>query len=157
MDIKVDVKQAKREFFKVRGRFLKLQRTVVGEALTESAAPIVAAAQSAAPRLTGRLQQRIGATPPKPFRGKMNVAVGPLRFSKGDKLFPFYGRFQELGWKATGRATRKTAKNPRLIQGKHFVRNAGAQNYARVERIFAAKLFASLSEIQSAGVAAGII
>ena len=157
MQINVDTKQAKREFFKIRGRFLKLQRTVVGEALSAAAAPIVAAARSAAPRDSGRLQSRIDVTPPKNFRGRLNVAVGPLRFSKSDKLFPFYGRFQETGWRATGRASRRTAKNPRQIPGKHFLRNAGAQNIGRAEQIFAERLFKGLAEIQEAGEAAGLV
>ena len=157
MEIKVDVKQAKREFFKIRGRFLKLQRTVIGEGLTAAAQPVVQTAQANAPRLTGRLQSRILATPPKNFRGRLGVAVTPARFSKGDKLYPFYGRFQELGWKATGRATRKTAKNPRPIPGKHFLRNAGTQNFERMKNIFAERVFKGLAEIQSAGEEIGLV
>lgn len=157
MDLRVDIKQAKREVYKLRGRFLKLQRTMFGEALTESAAPIVAAAKSAAPRRTGLLQLRIQSTKPKMFRGRLGVAVTPVRNSKREKNYPFYGRFQELGWKATGRANRKTAKNPKQIPGKHFLRDAGVRNFATAERIFAARVFASMKEIQSAGEAAGLV
>lgn len=158
MEITVDTKQARREFFKIRGRFLKLQRTVIGGALEAAAEPVAQAASAAAPFETGRLRERIQATKARRGRGGLlTVGVGPVRFSKGDKLFPFYGRFQELGWKATGRATRRTAKNPRLIPGKHFLRSAGAQNFARAEQIFAARLFAGLAEIQDAGEAAGIV
>lgn len=157
MEIIVDTKQAKREFFKIRGRFLKLQRTVIGGALEEAAEPVVIAARANAPRRTGLLQLSIGATKPKNFRGRLSVAVGPLKASKNDKSFPFYGRFQELGWKATGRAKRRTAKNPRSIPGKHFLRQAGTQSYAQVEQIFARRVFDGLSEIQAAGVEAGIV
>lgn len=157
MPISVDLKQARREMFRVRGRFLKLQREVFGEALTEAAEPAVQAAKSAAPRRTGRLQLRIQSTKPKMFRGRLNVAITPVRNSKRDKSFPFYGRFQEIGWKATGRANRKTAKNPRQIPGKHFLREAGTRNFAAMERIFAARIFQRLGEIQSAGEAAGLV
>lgn len=157
MEIQVDVKQAKREFYRIRGRFLKLQRTIIGEALTAAAEPIAAAAKAGAPRRTGLLQLRIQSTKPKLFRGRLGVAVTPVRYGKREKNYPFYGRFQELGWKATGRANRKTAKNPRLIPGKHFLREAGQANFAAAERIFAAKVFAGFAELQSAGEAAGIV
>jgi HK97 gp10 family phage protein len=157
VEVRVDAKEAKREFFKIRGRFLKLQRTIIGEALTAAAAPIAEAAQAAAPRLTGRLKERIQTTAPKNFRGRLGITVGPVRFSKREKNFPFYGKFQELGWKATGRATRKSAKNPRAIPGKHFLRNAGTQNFTRAEQIFAARVFKGFAEVQSAGEAAGLV
>lgn len=157
MEIKVDTKQAKREFFRIRGKFLKLQRSIIGEALTASAQPVIHAAAAAAPSLSGRLRQRIGATNPKVFRGRLSVAMGPLRLSRNDKLFPFYGRFQERGWRATGRANRRTAKSPRLIPGKHFLRNAGTQNYSATEQIFSRKLFEGFDAIQSAGEDLGIV
>ncbi len=148
--ITVDIKQAKREMFRIRGKFLKLQRSIVGEALEEAARPIAQAAAAAAPTLTGRLRERIGFSKAKHGRaGRWSIGVGPIRQSKGDKLFPFYGRFQELGWKATGRATRKTAKNPRQISGKHFLRNAGAANFSRAEAIFSARVFAKFAEVQA--------
>jgi HK97 gp10 family phage protein len=157
MEITVDVKQAKREFFKIRGRFLKLQRTVVGEALTAGAIPVAESARAAAPVGTGELRRSIGSTEPRFRRGRIGVDVGPLRLSKNDRRFPFYARFQELGWRATGRATRKTARNPRQIPGKHFLRKAGEQNFSRTQNIFAERLFKGFAEIQSAGEAAGIV
>lgn len=157
MSIQVDVKQAKREVNKLRRRFLKLQRTVFGEALTESAAPIVAAAKAAAPRRTGLLRLRIQSTKPEMFKGRLGVAVTPVRNSKREKNFPFYGRFQEMGWKHTGTAKKKDAQKFTQIEGIFFLRDAGENNFATAERIFAARVFATMKEIQSAGEAAGLV
>jgi Bacteriophage protein of unknown function (DUF646). len=157
--ITVDLKRAKREFFRIRGRFIKLERTVVANALLAASEPIDQAAEAGAPvGITGRLRSRIGPTLIKKGTfARLRVDIGPIRFGKSDKSFPFYGRFQELGWKATGRATRKTAKHPRQISGKHFLRNAGQQNFARAESIFAARIFAGFAEIQSAGEELGLV
>lgn len=161
----VEVKNAKREFFRLRGRFLKLQRTIVGEALLEAAAPIVSAAKSKAPtlkgtkkgRIPGLLRARIAAVLLKPRGTRSRVSVTPTQTSKREKTAPFYGRFIERGWKATGSANRRTAKNPRAIPGKHFLRDAGTQNFRNAERIFSARIFQRFAEIQEAGVAAGLV
>lgn len=157
MALQIDLKQARREMFRVRGRFLKLQRTVVGEALEFASVPVVEAAKANAPiGATGRLRSRIQFINARQKRGLLTVDVGPARFGKGDKLFPFWGRFQEHGWRAMGRASRKTVKHWRAIPGKHFLRRAGEQNFSRVERIFSERVFRGLAEIQAAGEAAGL-
>jgi hypothetical protein len=155
--ITVDVKQAQKEIFKLRARFSKLQRIVIAEALFEASAPLVAAAQAAAPTRTGRLRGRIAPTLMKRRGIGASVGVSPVRLSKKEKLFPFYGRFQEMGWKATGRATRKSAKRYTVIAGKHFLRSAGQRTAGQVEKIFAARIFQRFAEIQSAGESAGIV
>lgn len=154
--LKVEVKDAKLQFFKIRARFQKLQRVVVGEALMASSEPIVSASQAGAPVRTGKLRGRIAPTLIR-RRGQPVVLVGPAKFSKNEKQFPFYGLFQEKGWKATGRATRKTAKNPRLILGKHFIQKGGKIGFSAAEKIFASRVLAGFEEIQSAGEAAGIV
>lgn len=156
MDIKVEIKDAKKEFFKLRARFNKLQRVAVGEALLESSEPIVAAAQANAPTRSGLLRGRIAPTMIRQ-RGQPVVLVGPARLSRGDKRFPFYGLFQEKGWHATGRATRKTAKSPRFIPGKRFLQRGGEQGFQAAERIFARRVTENFAAIQSAGEAAGIV
>lgn len=163
--IRVEVKDAKRLFFRVRGRFLKLQRTIIGEALEEAARPIVQAAQQLAPRSRGKRSQASQQYGPlassikgvllKPRGTRVRLDVTPAKMSKAG--FPFYGLFQERGWKATGRANKRTATNPRQIPGKHFLERAGKQNFASAERIFAARVFQRFGEIQEAGVAAGIV
>lgn len=154
--IKVEVKDAQKAFFKVRARFQRLQRVVVGEALLEASEPIVAAAQANAPVRTGRLRGRIAPTLGR-SRGNVAVNISAVKLSKKEKLFPFYGLFQEKGWYATGRAKRKNAKNPRFIPGKHFLKTAGESQFKAAERIFSTRVIASLEEIQSAGEAAGLV
>lgn len=156
-DVKVDIKGAKRAMFALRGRFLKLQNVIMGEALLEASEPIVAAAQPGAPVLTGRLRGRIGPTLRKQ-RGGVNVAIGAIRHSRNDKLFPFWDRFQERGFRAMGRANRRTFKGTaRKIPGKHFLENAGKSQIGAAEKIFAARVFQRFAEVQEAGVAAGIV
>lgn len=163
--IKVTVKDAKLQIFKLRSRFLKLQRTVISEALLEASQPIVTTAQALAPVLStpkrgrqpGQLRGRIGPTLLKRRGGGAAVAIGAVRFSKSDKQFPFWDRFQERGFRATGRATRKTAKRFTVVAGKNFLKRAGEQNFAKVEQIFAARLLKRFEEIQDAGIAAGLV
>lgn len=162
--IKVEVKDAKRLFFRVRGRFLKLQREIVGEALQEASEPIVQAARQLAPKGTGKrsrasrlygpLATSISGVLLKPRGLRVTLQVTPARVKSAG--FPFYGLFQERGWKATGRRKRGTAKNPRFIPGKHFLERAGKQNFAAAERIFAARVFQRFAQIQEAGGAAGL-
>ena len=111
-EITVDTKQARREMFRVRGRFLKLQRTVIGDALEFASVPLVEAAKSNAPASSGLLKRRIQFFPAKQRRGLLTVAVGPSRFASrswarnlairlsGGTVYrdPYYGKFQELGW-----------------------------------------------------------
>lgn len=156
MDIRVEVIDAKKEFFKLRSRFAKLQRTIIAEGLIAASEPIVSAAQAAAPTRTSLLRGRIAPTLIR-RRGQPVVMVGPVRFSRSDKRFPFYGLFQEKGWKATGRATRKTAKSPRFIPGKRFLQRGGEQGFSRAEQIFARKVIADFEAVQAAGEAAGIV
>lgn len=157
MDVTIDLKQAKREIFKVRSRFQKLQRTVVGQALEFASVPIVVAAKAAAPLDTGRLRERIQFVPWRNIRSKPTVNVGPVKFRKNEKAFPFWGLFQEKGWRAMGRANRKTFKRYTRMPGKHFLRKAGEQNFNRAQDIFAERVFNGLAEIQQAGETAGII
>lgn len=112
MPITVDTKQAKRELFRVRGRFLKLQRTVIGEALEFASVPTVQAAKARAPLGSGLLKRRIQFFPAKLRRGLLTVNIGPSRFASrssarnlatrlsGGTVYrdPYYGKFQELGW-----------------------------------------------------------
>jgi len=160
----VTVKDAKLQIFKLRSRFLKLQRTVIAEALLEASQPIVTTAQGLAPvlsspkrgRQVGQLRGRIGPTLLKRGTG-FAVAIGAVRFSKSDKQFPFWDRFQERGFRAMGRANRKTAKRFTVVAGKNFLKKAGEQNFRKSEQIFAARVFKRFEEIQEAGQAAGLV
>jgi hypothetical protein len=82
------------------------------------------------------------------------VEVGPVKFSRKEKTFPFYALFQERGFKAVGRKRRGPG---RQIPGKHFLRRAGEQTYGQVEAIFARRVFQSFAEAQAAGDAAGLV
>lgn len=153
----IDTKQARLELIKVRARFLRLQRLFVGAALEESGAPIAAAARANAPVKTGRLRDAIRVTRARRIRGRFTVYVTPARVGRSAKGLPMHGLFQEKGWRATGRATRANARSPRQIPGKNFLRNAGERNFRAAEQIYARRFFAGLREVQSAGVAAGIV
>jgi len=148
MDLKVEVKDAKKEFFKLRSRFGKLQRSILGEALEFAAVPMVDRAQDLAPARTGRLKERIQFVKAKNIRGRTTVEVGPVKFRRNEKNFPFYGFFQERGYRTRDR---------RQVPGKHFLRRAGEQTYGQVEAIFARHVFAKFAEVQAAGEAAGLV
>jgi hypothetical protein len=149
--LKVEVKDAKRAFFKLRGRFIKLQRTIVAGALIEAAEPIDRGAEADAPVRSGELRGSINpALVKKGTFARLRVIIGP-----GRRLLK--GRYQELGFKATGRATRAAADNPRFIPGKHYLRTAGARNSSAAERIFASRVIKGFEEIQDAGEAIGIV
>lgn len=157
-DVKVEVKQLRRAMFALRGRFLKLQNVIVGEALLAASEPVVAAAQAGAPVLTGRLRGRIGPRLVKAGRGRpISVVIGAIKHSRNDKQFPFWDRFQERGFRAMGRANRRTFKgSPRKIPGKKFLEKAGRSQADRARQIFAARVFQRFSEIRDAGIAAGL-
>jgi hypothetical protein len=123
----------------------------------EASEPIVAAAQAGAPVLTGRLRGRIGPTLLK-RRGGVAVAIGAIKLSRNDKQFPFYDRFQERGFRAMGRASRKTFKGTaRQIPGKRFLEKAGTSQAGRAQQIFSTRVFQRFREIQDAGIAAGLV
>jgi len=148
---------ARKVMGRLRGKFAALQRRAIGTALIEGSYPIVRAAQGLAPVRTGRLRGRIAPTLTR-WRGVgMRVAIGPVRLSKKEKAFPYYGLFQEKGWKATGRATRRTATNPKQKPGKHYLRRAGEAHWKQTEQIFATRLFREFEAIQEAGIAAGLV
>lgn len=161
----IDTSQAKREVFKIRAQFQKLERVVVAQALLEASEPQVAAAQAGAPvlktpkrgRQPGQLRGKIGPTLIKQSGTLISVAVGATRQGKNDKQFPFWDRFQEQGWRATGRAKASKAKRFTAVPGKHFLQTAGTQTFRQVEQIFAARIFQRFGEIQSAGEAAGLV
>lgn len=158
--INVQVKDAKKLFFQVRGRFLKLQRTIVGDALQAGAQPIVAAARSAAPvlqeakrgRRPGQIRVRMGAVVVAKGN-RVRVDIGPIQYSKRDKDFPFWARWQEKGWKATGRAKRGSAKSSRQIPGKFFLRSAAQSNIGQAFQIWSARVIQGFQEADRAGSA----
>src|SRR5262245_1868618 len=118
MSFTVEVKDAKKEFYKLRARFTKLQKFVLAEALMESSEPVVATASASAPIRTGRLKGRIGPTLLQQRRGRITVAVGAVRLSRADKGFPYWDRFMERGFTATGRAKKSKHKGAaRVIPG----------------------------------------
>jgi hypothetical protein len=155
MDIRVEAKDLKREMFKVRARFAKLQRSILGEALEFAATPLVERARDLAPvGETGRLRERIQFVKARNIRGSTVVEVGPVKFRRNDRNFPFYALFQERGFKAVGRKRRGPG---RQIAGKHFLKRAGEQTFSQVESIFARRMFQKFAEIQAAGEAAGLV
>jgi hypothetical protein len=154
MDIRVEATNAKREFFKLRARFQKLQRSILGEALEFAAVPLVERARDLAPVRTGRLRERIQFVKARNIRGRTVVEVGPVKFSKREKNFPFYALFQERGFKAVGR---KRHGRGRQIAGKHFLKRAGEQTFSQVEAIFARRMFQKFAEIQADVEAAGLV
>jgi hypothetical protein len=146
MDIRVEAKDLKREMFKVRARFAKLQRSILGEALEFASVPLVEQAKDFAPvGATGRLRERIQFVKARNIRGSTVVEVGPVKFSKKEKNFPFYALFQERGFKAVGR---KRHGRGRQIAGKHFLKRAGEKTFSQVESIFARRMFEKFDEIQ---------
>ena len=156
MSFTVEVKDAKKEFYKLRARFTKLQKFVLAEALMESSEPVLATASASAPVRTGRLKSRIGPTLLQQRRGRITVAVGAVRLSRADKGFPYWDRFMERGFTATGRAKKSKHKGAaRVIPGKHFIEQAGKQNFERVQRIFSQRVFQRFNEMQEAGTASG--
>lgn len=150
--IEVDVKNAKLEFYKLRSRFQKLERFILADALMESSQPVVIAAQASAPVRSGRLRGRMGPTLQK--RGsKVSVAVGAVRLSRADKGFPYWDRFMERGFTATGRAKKsKASGSARFIPGKHFIEEAGRTSFDRVSQIFSERIFQRFREIEESGI-----
>src|SRR5262245_7472661 len=125
MNFNIQVKDAKLAMFKLRARFTRLQKFVLAEALMESSEPVVQSAAAGAPVRTGRLRGRIGPTLVQGRGGRISVAVGALRLSRSDKGFPYWDRFMERGFHATGRAKKSRFKgSPRFIPGKHFIEQA---------------------------------
>jgi hypothetical protein len=146
-EVTVEVKNLKREMYKV------------GEALQFSAQPIVEAARAAAPslrgtkrgRIPGLLRQRMGSVIQVSQSGVTRLRIGPLSLSRKEKGGPFYGRFQEKGWQATGRANRRTAKRRRLVPGLHFLRNAALAQTAQAFTVFKARLIQKFEQDQASG------
>jgi len=157
-EVKVEVKNLKREMFKLRARWLKLNRETVGEALQFAAQPIVAAAQAAAPvlktpktnRIPGLLRQRIGSALQVRQSGVTTLRIGPLFLSRAEKTGPFYAKFQEKGWQATGRARRSKAKRRTPVPGLHFLRNAALAHTAQAFTVFKARLIQKFEADQGA-------
>jgi hypothetical protein len=175
--IHIDTKQARREAFKLRGRFIKLQRFLVADALFDASEPIVASAQVDAPvlqqpkrfRQIGQLRGRIAPTLMKSRPGFVTVGIGPVRFSKNEKRFPFWGLFQEKGWwltthtpearrnlsirqvRSLGMGSKRASRRRiRFIPGKHFLKRAGEANADRAHKIFAARIFQKFAELGAA-------
>ena len=158
--LNVSVKDTKKLFFQVRGRFLKLQKTGVAEAFEAADLGLIAAARNAAPvlqtakrgRRPGQLRVRIGHVISS--RGnKVFDRIGPIQYSKRDKDFPYWARFQELGWKATGRAKRGSAKSSRQIPGKFFLRSAAQSHIGQTFQIWSARVIQFFEQIDRAGSA----
>lgn len=129
------------EFFTIKGvedaiRALEqlskdMRRRVVNSSLREAAKPIVKAAKGNAPVRTGLLKRRIVVTTSKLARRRREIGVfiQPRATAKVIKAKlrssdPYYYKFVEKGYHATGRAKRKNAPNARFIPGKQFLGNA---------------------------------
>lgn len=172
--LSIDTKKAQVEAFKLRGRFIKFQRFLLAPALFDASEPIVASAQANAPvlqtpkrgRQAGLLRSRIAPTLMKARPGQVTVGIGPVRLTKNEKRFPFYGLFQEKGWfltshtpkdranlttrqaRAAGKPTKKASRQRiRFIGGKHFLKQAGEANAERAHQIFAARVFQKFKEM----------
>lgn len=160
-DVKVEVKNLKREMFKVRARWLRLQKQTVGEALQFAAQPIVEAYRASVPvlrtpkrgRTPGLLRQRIGSVIQAKQSGVTTLRIGPLKTSRNDKSAPFYAKFLEKGWYATGRAKRGTAKRRRLIPGQHYLRRAAVAHGAQAFTVFKARIIKKFEQDQAFGAA----
>lgn len=156
--LKLEVKNLKRELFRARGRWLKLQRETVGEALEFATRPIVEAAKAAAPvlqspkrgRVVGLLRSRIGAVSRSTVTGRTRLFIGPQFVTRNEKAGPFYARFQEKGWYATGRARRSKAKRRRLVPGRHFLRNAALAHTAQAFTVFKARIIQKFQQSEGA-------
>jgi hypothetical protein len=116
----VNIKDVKKIFFRIRGRFIKTIREVVEPAFKTALEPVVIAAEGLAPSKTNRLRDRIGVVV-RVTQYRVFAAITPVRLGRGDKQYPFYGLFQEKGWwltTHTAKGARDTiAANRKLTRG----------------------------------------
>lgn len=156
-EVKVEVKNLKREMFKVRARWLRLQKETVGEALQFAGRPIVEAYRASVPilqtpkrgRIPGLLRQRIGSVIQSKQSGVTTLRIGPLT-SRRDKNGPFYARFIEKGFHAVGRARRGTGKGARFIPGRHSLRAAALAHSEQAFTVFKARVIQKFEQDQAA-------
>ena len=120
----------------------QMRKKVVRAALKAAAKPIIRAAKANAPVKTGLVRKRIGSFASKIKRGQngeIGIYIKPrtsarARKSKDKSQDPFYYRFQEMGYHATGRkkvgggrryrSARLAARGTRKIPGKAFIGRA---------------------------------
>jgi len=106
-----------------------MRRKVVRAALRDAARPMVKQAKVNAPVKTGLVRRRISVFTSRikrGQRGEIGVYIRPkaTKSNRGKKGDPFYYKFQEMGFHATGSAKRKAAPNARFISGKMFLGRA---------------------------------
>lgn len=164
----VQVKNLKKSMLILKRRFEKLQRSIVGEAAFEAAQPIIVAAKAMAPENLNRIgnryraykpahvKERIGIAPKKKRSGGrfQDFGIGPVRLSKGDKRFPFWGLMQETGW--THHPWGRQGITVQMA-GKHYLKKAGEQHWQEAHRIFAQRVIKSFEEVRDAAAASGFI
>lgn len=120
----------------------EMRRKVVRAALKAAGKPIIRAAKANAPVKTGLVRKSIGSFASKFKRGQngeIGIYIKPrtsarARKSKDKSQDPFYYRFQEMGYHATGRKrvgggrrnrpARLAASGARMIPGKAFLGRA---------------------------------
>jgi hypothetical protein len=94
-----------------------------------------------APFKTGKLKRGFRVVRSRIHRGKMsNDMIGMyLTIASKKKTDPFYGRFQEDGWRA--------GKAKRLIPGKKFIDNAFISKREEAVRVFSAYAIAAADQL----------
>lgn len=123
---------------------MDMRRKVVRQALRDAAKPIVQQARSNAPVLTGLVKKRLAVAASRLYRGQrgqVGVYIRPratalARRNKIRALDPYYYKFQEAGYHATGRAKRKNVPNARFIPGKAFMGRAFESCRAQALEVF---------------------
>lgn len=158
----------------------KLQRRALDSAVRAGAAVVVKAARAAAPVNTGALKRNLRSAKRRPRRVSAVYAVGvesgkvpqvaadgltvsskgqkrrrlTRREKRGDD--PYYWKFQELGYTATGRrrlsrrkrhGDKNLAAGGRQIQGKRFLTGALAKNYNQVIETMRVKLSQRIAQL----------
>lgn len=131
-----------------------LRNRVVRGALREAARPIVQQARATAPVRTGLVKRRITVSASrlrKKARGEIGVYIRPratalARRTKLRSQDPWYYKFQEAGFHATGRSKLKNSRNARFIKGKAFLGSAFESRRQSALAIFQAAIKRRIDE-----------
>lgn len=131
-----------------------LRNRVVRGALRDAAKPIVQQAKANAPVRTGLVKRRITVNASrlrKKARGEIGVYIRPratalARRTKLRSQDPFYYKFQEAGFHATGRSKLKNSRNARFIEGKAFLGSAFESRRQSALAIFQAAIKRRIDE-----------
>lgn len=131
-----------------------MRNRVVRGALREAAKPIVQQAKANAPVRTGLVKRRITVNASrlrKQSRGEIGVYIRPratalARRTKLRSQDPWYYKFQEQGFHATGSRKRKDSPNARFIEGKAFLGGAFESRRKNALSIFEAAIKRRIDE-----------